>query len=125
MVGRRGVRSVERLSQVDRKTVRRCVVAAEQLGLQGDGGEAPPERSVGGDVRGSGPAHRSDGHGAPWRLLAVHHDKIAGWVADDLTGVKIHELLDRQGIRVPLRTVQLLLLEVCGGSRVVVRPCIR
>ena len=34
-----GLRSVERLSQVDRKTVRRYVTAAEQLGLARDGGE--------------------------------------------------------------------------------------
>ena len=61
--------------------------------------------------------HRSDGHGAPWRLLAAHHEQIAGWVTDDLTGVKIHELLDRQGVVVPLRTVQRYLLEVCGRSR--------
>ena len=33
--------------------------------------------------------HRSDGHGEAWRLLVAHHDQIAGWVADDLTGVKI------------------------------------
>jgi hypothetical protein len=31
-----GFRSVERLSQVDRKTVRRYVTAAEQLGVQRD-----------------------------------------------------------------------------------------
>jgi hypothetical protein len=60
--------------------------------------------------------HRSDGHGAPWRLLAAHHDRITGWVTDDLTGVKIHELLDRQGVTAPLRTVQRYLLEVRGRS---------
>ena len=31
--------------------------------------------------------------------------------------MKIHELLDRQGVGVPLRTVQRYLLEVCGRSR--------
>jgi hypothetical protein len=53
----------------------------------------------------------------PWRLPTAHHEQIAGWVTDDLTGVKVHELLDRQGIRVPLGTVQRYLLEVCGRSR--------
>jgi transposase len=38
-------------------------------------------------------------------------------VDDDLTGVKIHELLERHGVAVPLRTVQRYLLEVCGRSR--------
>jgi hypothetical protein len=32
------LRSVERLAQVDRKTVRRYVEAAERLGLKRDGG---------------------------------------------------------------------------------------
>ena len=32
-----GIRSIERLSQVDRKTVRRYVTAAETLGLTRDG----------------------------------------------------------------------------------------
>ncbi len=36
---------------------------------------------------------------------------------DDLTGVKIHELLERQGVVVPLRTVQRYVLAVCGRSR--------
>ncbi len=35
-----GFRSIERMAQLDRKTVRRYVVAAEALGLVRDGGEA-------------------------------------------------------------------------------------
>jgi transposase len=34
-----------------------------------------------------------------------------------LTGVKIHELLERRGVVVPLRTVQRYVLEVCGRGR--------
>lgn len=34
-----GFRAVERLARVDRKTVRRHVAAAEELGLVGEGGE--------------------------------------------------------------------------------------
>ena len=112
-----GLRSVERLSQVDRKTVRRYVTAAEQLGVQRDGGDSPLSDVLVGMVVEAVRPHRSDGHGAPWRLLTAHHEQIAGWVADDLTGVKIHELLERQGVVVPLRTVQRYLLEVCGRSR--------
>jgi transposase len=112
-----GLRSVERLSQVDRKTVRRYVTAAERLGVQRDGGDGQLSDVFIGMVVEAVRPHRSDGHGGPWQLLAVHHEQIAGWVADDLTGVKIHELLERQGVRVPLRTVQRYLLEVCGRSR--------
>jgi transposase len=112
-----GFRAIERLSQVDRKTVRRYVTAAEGLGLVGDGGvEQLSDEFVAMVVEAVRP-HRSDGHGEAWRLLAAAHERIAGWVADDLTGVKIHELLERQGVVVPLRTVQRYVLEVCGRSR--------
>ncbi len=112
-----GFRSVERLSQVDRKTVRRYVDAAERLGLGRDGGDGQLTDALVGMVVEAVRPHRSDGHGAPWRLLCAHHEPIAGWVKDDLTGVKIHELLERQGVVVPLRTVQRYVLEVCGRSR--------
>ncbi len=35
-----GIRAVERMAQLDRKTVRRYVAAATELGLVRDGGEA-------------------------------------------------------------------------------------
>ena len=116
-VGGEGLRGIERLSQVDRKTVRRYVTAAAGLGLTRDGGvEQLDDVFVGMVVEAVRP-HRSDGHGAPWQLLAAHDDDIKGWVADELTGVKIHELLERRGVVVPLRTVQRYVLEVCGRSR--------
>ena len=92
-----GFRSVERLSQVDRKTVRRYVDAAEALGLDRDGGDDQLTDVFIGMVVEAVRPHRCDGHGEAWRLLAAHHDEIAGWVDDDLTGVKIHELLERRG----------------------------
>jgi transposase len=112
-----GFRSIERLSQVDRKTVRRYVRAGEGLGLVRDGGvEQLSDVFIGMVVEAVRP-HRSDGHGEGWRLLADHHDQITVWIDDDLTGVKIHELLDRRGVVVPLRTVQRYLREVCGRNR--------
>lgn len=116
-LGGEGLRSIERLSQVDRKTVRRYVTAGEGLGLVRDGGvDQLSDEFVGVVVEAVRP-HRSDGHGEAWRLLAVHGDDIKGWVAEELTGVKIHELLERRGVMVPLRTVQRYALEVCGRSR--------
>jgi transposase len=114
-----GLRSVERLSQVDRKTVRRYVDAAVGLGLDRDGEEGVGQLSdvfIGLVVEAVRP-HRVDGHGEGWRLLVTRHDDVAGWVSDDLTGVKIHELLERRGVVVPLRTVQRYVLEVCGRGR--------
>jgi transposase len=113
----KGLRSVERLSQVDRKTVRRYVAAAEQLGLDRDGDEDQLTDVFVGLVVEAVRPHRSDGHGEGWRLLAARHDEVEAWVDADLTGVKIHELLERRGVLVPLRTVQRYVLEVCGRSR--------
>ena len=111
------LRSVARLSQVDRKTVRRYVGAAEQLGLDRDGNfDQLSDVFVGLVVEAVRP-HRHDGHGEAWRLLAANHDEIKAWVDAGLTGVKIHELLERRGVVVPLRTVQRYVLEVCGRSR--------
>ena len=112
-----GFRSVERLAQVDRKTVRRYVEAAVGLGLKRDGGDDQLCDVFVGMVVEAVRPHRSDGHGEGWRLLAVHHDQITVWVKEELTGVKIHELLERRGVVVPLRTVQRYVAEVCGRTR--------
>jgi len=61
--------------------------------------------------------HRSDGHGEAWRLLEASHELVSGWVVDGLTAVKIHELLERRGTRVPVRTVQRYVAEACGRRR--------
>lgn len=112
-----GLRAVERLVGVNRKTVRRYVTVAEELGLVRDGGEGQLTDVVIAMVIEAVRPHRTDGHGAAWRLLESQHDQIAAWVADDLTGVKIHELLVRRGVTVPRRTVQRYVLEVCGRCR--------
>ncbi len=111
------LRSVVRLSAVDRKTVRRYVTAAEELGLRRGGGvDQLGDEFVGSVVEAVRP-HRSDGRGGAWRLLEADHERVAGWVADGLTAVKIHELLERRGVRVPLRTVQRYVAEACGRRR--------
>jgi hypothetical protein len=49
--------------------------------------------------------NRSDGHGEAWQLLVAHDSDVKSWVDDDLMGVRIHELLERRGVVVPLRRV--------------------
>jgi hypothetical protein len=71
-----GIRSIERMAQLDRKTVRRYVGAAEGLGLVREGGEAQLTDELIGSVVEAVRPHRSDGHGAPWRLLAANHDEV-------------------------------------------------
>jgi hypothetical protein len=112
-----GIRSVERLSQVDRKTVRRYIAAAESVGVSRAGGDDQLSDVVVGMVVEAVRPHRCDGHGDAWRRLGVLDAGVKGWVEDGLTAVKIHELLERRGVEVPLRTVQRYVLEVCGRSR--------
>lgn len=112
-----GVRATERLVGFDRKTVRRYVDAAVGLGLVRDGGdEQLTDEFIGLVVEAVRP-HRTDGHGQAWRVLQAHHAEIAGWVEDDLTAVKVHELLERRGVEVPCRTVQRYVAEVLGRRR--------
>ena len=94
-----GFRSVERLAGVDRKTVRRYVTTAEELGLVRDGGEGQLGDVFIGSVVEAVRPHRSDGHGEAWRLLVARHDRIEAWLKQDgLTVVKVGELLCREGI---------------------------
>ena len=112
-----GIRAVERLAGVDRKTVRRYVTAAEGLGLARDGEQRLSDEFVGSVVEAVRP-HRSDGHGAAWRLLVAEHDRIEGWLkTDGLTVVKVGELLARQGVVVPQRTLHRYADEVCDVGR--------
>jgi transposase len=116
---RRGetLRGIERLSRVDRKTVRRYVEAATGQGVVRDGGEDQlHDRLIGSVVEAVRP-HRSDGHGEAWRLLVAHNGQIKAWLDKGLTVVKCHDLLTRQGVVVPERTLHRYALEVCGHRR--------
>lgn len=113
-----GVRSVERLAGVDRKTVRRYVTAAETLGLVRDGGEGQLSDEFIGSVVEAVRPHRTDGRGEAWRLLGSHHRLVEDWLKKDgLTVVKVHDLLTRRGIVVPQRTLHRYALEVCDVGR--------
>ena len=113
-----GLRSVERLSSVDRKTVRRYVEAAQECGVVQNGDESQLSDGVIGWVCERVRPHRRDGHGRSWETLQADHDRLKGWLVDDkLTVVKVHELLAREGIVVPQRTLHRYALEVLGVGR--------
>lgn len=113
-----GIRSTERLAGVDRKTVRRYVEAAVEVGLARDGGEEQLTDVFIGQVVEAVRPHRSDGHGEAWRLLAAEHDRIEAWLKkEELTVRKVHELLARRGVVVPERTMHRYALEVCDVGR--------
>jgi hypothetical protein len=48
---------------------------------------------------------RPQGHGVAWDALCARHDLIAGWVKEGVTVVKIGDLLAREGVAVPQRTL--------------------
>jgi hypothetical protein len=113
-----GVRSTERLAGVDRKTVRRYVAAAVELGLVRDGGEGQLSDEFVGSVVEAVRPHRVDGRGEAWRLLVANHKLVEDWLTkDELTVVKVHELLGRRGILVPQRTLHRYALQVCEVGR--------
>ena len=69
---------------VDRKTARRYIAAAEQLGVVRNGDESQLSDEVIGQVCEAVRPVRPDGHGAPWRVLAGEEKRIKHWVEDGL-----------------------------------------
>ncbi len=97
-----GLRAIERLARVDRKTVRRYVQAAVELGVDRGGGEGQLNDEVLAAVIERVRPHRTDGHGESWRTLEGHAEQIRAWLDDEgLTVVKVHTLLARQGVDRP------------------------
>jgi len=117
-LGDHGFRAVERLSGVDRKTVRRYVTAAVEAGLDRAGGEEQLSDEFLAVVLERVRPHRLDGHGEVWRLLEAHREQIKVWLdVEDLTVAKVRDLLGRQGIAVPARTLERFAADLCGPRR--------
>ena len=116
------IRSVAQLAQLDRKTVRRYVEAAETVGLSRDGGpEQLTDELVGLVCEMVRPARR-DGRGQSWIALEENQELIGGWVKADVPLTKVQVLLARRGVQVAYRTLHRFATERCEyGSRVTVR----
>jgi len=112
-----GERPIARGVGIDRKTARRYVTAAVELGVHRDGGEGQLTDELIGQVLERVRPHRPDGHGEAWRVLLAEEDRIKAWVAEDLTVVKIGILLGRRGVVVPHRTLARFAVERCGAGR--------
>jgi transposase len=113
-MGGAGHRTVGKLAGVDRKTARRYVEAAEEVGVARDGGVGQLSDEVIGQIVGLVRPVRPEGHGAAWEALVPLRDQIATWVEKDLTIVKINDLLGRQGVVVPYRTLVRFCEQCCG-----------
>ena len=113
-----GQRSISRLAGMDRKTVRRYIDAAVELGLVRDGGDGQLSDVFLGQVVEKVRPHRTDGRGEARRLLDGHRDQLELWLdKEGLTVVKVHELLERKGVVVPERTLHRYALEELGIGR--------
>ncbi|WP_199183927.1 DDE-type integrase/transposase/recombinase [Cryobacterium sp. Y57] len=115
-----GLRVVAERACVDRKTVRRYVLAAQKAGLERSASvTALTDEIVGAVVAAVRPA-RPNGHGSAWEALLEREAQIKVWVAGDgrdhpaLSIVKIEELLARSGCMVPYRTLHRFATERCG-----------
>lgn len=118
-----GLRTVAVRAGVDRKTARRYVDAARAAGLTRDAAaDAVTDELVGSVVEAVRPA-RPNGHGASWETLLAWEEQIRTWVIGGvvdgqkqapLSIVKIEELLARQGVAVPYRTLHRFAVERCG-----------
>jgi hypothetical protein len=112
-----GLRSMERLSGLDRKTVRRYVAAAQSCGAVRERGEGQLGDGLLSAVAEAVRPHRADGHGQAWALLEAHQQELAALLDQGLTVVKAGELLARRGVVVPQRTLHRYALEVLEHSR--------
>lgn len=115
----KGLRPIEGVTGVDRKTVRRYIVAATAAGLVREGSEEQLTDGLMARVCEAVRPHRPNGHGAAWGTLAAHHEQLKEWLTGDgnVTVVKAHELLARQGVSVPERTLHRYALEKVGVGR--------
>ena len=112
-----GERPIAQGVGVDRKTARRYITAAVELGVDRCGGEEQLTDDLIGQVVERVRPCRSDGHGEAWRRLLGEEARVKEWVAQDLTVVKIGILLARRGVVVPHRTLARFAVERCGAGR--------
>ena len=102
----RGYRAIAGLVPPDRKTVTKIVEAAVGLGLDREGGVGQLDDGFVGSVMAALRPARPDRHGESWAAIAAHHAKVAAWVtAGDVPERKMCELLGREGVFVPERTL--------------------
>lgn len=113
----RGLRPIAELAGVDRKTARRYIDAAVELGLDRSGNDGQlTDELIAGVVDAVRP-DRPRGHGSAWEACAARHDQLKAWLDDDVPVTKIEVLLARQGVVVPYRTLHRYCVQRLGYRR--------
>jgi hypothetical protein len=100
-----GYRTIEPLVRSNRKTVTRIIEIATDAGLDRGGGEGQLDELFIASVMSRLVQHRPDRHGDAWSVAAGVHDRLAAWVTAGVPVVKMHDLLARDAIVVPERTL--------------------
>jgi hypothetical protein len=100
-----GLRTLATQAGVNRKTARRYVQAAVAAGLDRAGGVDQLDDALIGTVVTVVRPDCPQGHGQAWDVLCTNHVQIETWIDKGLTVVKIGDLLARQGVIVPHRTL--------------------
>ena len=100
-----GHRTAAAQAGVDRKTARRYVDAAVAAGLDRECGVDQLGDELIGAVVAAVRPDRPQGCGSAWESLCANHDQIKDWIRKGLTVVKVGDLLARQGVIVPQRTL--------------------
>ncbi len=109
-----GRRTVAERAGVDRKTARRYIDAAVELGVCREGGlEQLTDELIGAVINAVRP-DRAQGHGQAWDRLLPVEAEICEWVEDGLQLTNVHGKLERQGVPVPYRTLHRFAVERCG-----------
>lgn len=111
------VRAIARATGLDRKTVRRHLTVAKSLGLK-PGGPWPEETVVAsftGEVKRSKPPASP---GMSEKVLFAHRDQIQQWLdREHLLLTKVHELLGREGVRVPYTSLHRFARKWCDFGK--------
>ena len=81
-----GERTIAQAAGIDRKTVRRYIESAKELGLERSGDEGQITDVLIGQLVERVRPHRPDGHGESWRVLLGEEERIKEWLASALNG---------------------------------------
>jgi transposase len=107
--------AIKRVTGHTRKTVRRYLAAAQELGWQP--GVVEPEEALAAAVaRQVQPVAKKPARGSTQALLTSHRETITHWLKADGDGlqlVKVHQLLARQGVQVPYSSLHRFAAKYC------------